>query len=101
MALRTCQDLPYNATFMPNLLNHCGQHTAALAMEVNSLDDSGVLVGNWSGDYSQGTNPSAWAGSVGILRSFHGSGAPVRYGQCWVFAGVVTAGTSMCGTIAG
>ncbi|TRZ06341.1 hypothetical protein HGM15179_020766 [Zosterops borbonicus] len=57
---------------------------------VNSLDDSGVLVGNWTGDYSQGTNPSAWAGSVGILRSFHGSGAPVRYGQCWVFAGVVT-----------
>ncbi|KAM7001085.1 protein-glutamine gamma-glutamyltransferase K-like [Passerculus sandwichensis] len=58
--------------------------------QVNSLDDSGVLVGNWTGDYSQGTNPSAWAGSVGILRSFHGSGAPVRYGQCWVFAGVVT-----------
>ncbi|XP_068035364.1 protein-glutamine gamma-glutamyltransferase K [Anomalospiza imberbis] len=57
---------------------------------VNSLDDSGVLVGNWTGDYSQGTNPSAWAGSVGILRSFHGSGSPVRYGQCWVFAGVVT-----------
>nr|XP_041568788.1 protein-glutamine gamma-glutamyltransferase K [Taeniopygia guttata] len=57
---------------------------------VNSLDDSGVLVGNWTGDYSQGTNPSAWAGSVGILRSFHGTGSPVRYGQCWVFAGVVT-----------
>ncbi|XP_057244006.1 protein-glutamine gamma-glutamyltransferase K-like [Malurus melanocephalus] len=57
---------------------------------VNSLDDSGVLVGNWTGDYSQGTNPSAWAGSVGILRRFLSSGAPVRYGQCWVFAGVVT-----------
>ncbi|XP_041275305.1 protein-glutamine gamma-glutamyltransferase K-like, partial [Onychostruthus taczanowskii] len=61
-----------------------------LGSQVNSLDDSGVLVGNWTGDYSQGTNPSAWAGSVAILRSFHGSGAPVRYGQCWVFAGVVT-----------
>ncbi|XP_077646034.1 protein-glutamine gamma-glutamyltransferase K [Lonchura striata] len=57
---------------------------------VNSLDDSGVLVGNWTGDYSQGTNPSAWAGSVAILRAFHGTGNPVRYGQCWVFAGVVT-----------
>ncbi|XP_065508962.1 protein-glutamine gamma-glutamyltransferase K [Caloenas nicobarica] len=57
---------------------------------VNSLDDNGVLVGNWTGDYSHGTNPSAWAGSVDILRSFHGSGAPVRYGQCWVFAGVMT-----------
>jgi hypothetical protein len=29
-----CQDLPYNTTFMPNLLNHYDQQTAALAMEV-------------------------------------------------------------------
>ncbi|KAM6421094.1 protein-glutamine gamma-glutamyltransferase K [Rhynochetos jubatus] len=57
---------------------------------VNSLDDNGVLVGNWTGDYAQGTNPSAWAGSVDILRSYHGAGGPVRYGQCWVFAGVMT-----------
>lgn len=33
--LRMCQDLPYNTTFMPNLLNHYDQQTAALAMEVN------------------------------------------------------------------
>ncbi|XP_057271273.1 protein-glutamine gamma-glutamyltransferase K, partial [Pezoporus wallicus] len=57
---------------------------------VNSLDDNGVLVGNWTGRYEQGTNPSAWAGSVQILRGFLSTGAPVRYGQCWVFAGVVT-----------
>ncbi|XP_074936691.1 protein-glutamine gamma-glutamyltransferase K isoform X3 [Phalacrocorax aristotelis] len=57
---------------------------------VNSLDDNGVLVGNWTGDYAQGTNPSSWAGSVDILRSYHSAGAPVRYGQCWVFAGVMT-----------
>ncbi|XP_068280977.1 protein-glutamine gamma-glutamyltransferase K [Nyctibius grandis] len=57
---------------------------------VNSLDDNGVLVGNWTGEYGQGTNPSAWAGSVEILRAFHGGGVPVRYGQCWVFAGVMT-----------
>lgn len=30
-----CQDLPYNTTFMPNLLNHYDQQTAALAMEVS------------------------------------------------------------------
>ncbi|CAG11035.1 unnamed protein product [Tetraodon nigroviridis] len=30
--LRMCQDLPYNTTFMPNLLNHYDQQTAALAM---------------------------------------------------------------------
>lgn len=35
--LRMCQDLPYNTTFMPNLLNHYDQQTAALAMEVSGL----------------------------------------------------------------
>nr|XP_056719345.1 protein-glutamine gamma-glutamyltransferase K [Euleptes europaea] len=57
---------------------------------VNSLDDNGVLVGNWTGDYSRGTNPSAWVGSRDILLKYHQSGYPVLYGQCWVFAGVVT-----------
>uniref|UniRef100_A0A6I8NBB5 Frizzled-3 n=1 Tax=Ornithorhynchus anatinus TaxID=9258 RepID=A0A6I8NBB5_ORNAN len=33
ITLRMCQDLPYNSTFMPNLLNHYDQQTAALAME--------------------------------------------------------------------
>ncbi|XP_072295648.1 frizzled-3a [Eucyclogobius newberryi] len=33
IALRMCQGLPYNATFMPNILNHYDQQTAALAME--------------------------------------------------------------------
>uniref|UniRef100_A0AAY4AEJ0 Frizzled-3 n=1 Tax=Denticeps clupeoides TaxID=299321 RepID=A0AAY4AEJ0_9TELE len=33
IGLRMCQDLPYNHTFMPNLLNHYDQQTAALAME--------------------------------------------------------------------
>lgn len=35
--LRMCQDLPYNTTFMPNLLNHYDQQTAALAMEVGAV----------------------------------------------------------------
>ncbi|XP_046887480.1 frizzled-3b isoform X2 [Hypomesus transpacificus] len=33
IGLRMCQELPYNTTFMPNLLNHYDQQTAALAME--------------------------------------------------------------------
>ncbi|XP_036740417.2 protein-glutamine gamma-glutamyltransferase K isoform X1 [Manis pentadactyla] len=57
---------------------------------VNSLDDNGVLIGNWSGDYSRGTNPSAWVGSVEILLSYLRTGSSVPYGQCWVFAGVTT-----------
>ncbi|CAL8378895.1 unnamed protein product [Arctogadus glacialis] len=33
IGLRMCQGLAYNSTFMPNLLNHYDQQTAALAME--------------------------------------------------------------------
>ncbi|XP_038949552.1 protein-glutamine gamma-glutamyltransferase K isoform X2 [Rattus norvegicus] len=58
--------------------------------QVNSLDDNGVLIGNWTGDYSRGTNPSAWVGSVEILLSYLRTGYSVPYGQCWVFAGVTT-----------
>ncbi|XP_028260540.1 protein-glutamine gamma-glutamyltransferase K-like [Parambassis ranga] len=58
---------------------------------VNSPDDSGVVEGNWSGDYSGGTSPTVWSGSVEILKGYHkNSGTPVKYGQCWVFAGVFT-----------
>ncbi|MBN3315606.1 TGM1 glutamyltransferase, partial [Atractosteus spatula] len=58
---------------------------------INSLDDRGVLEGNWSGDYLCGRAPTAWGGSVDILLQYHKSGGvPVKYGQCWVFAGVTT-----------
>ncbi|XP_058468891.1 frizzled-3a [Solea solea] len=33
ITLRMCQGLSYNSTFMPNILNHYDQQTAALAME--------------------------------------------------------------------
>ncbi|XP_054452044.1 protein-glutamine gamma-glutamyltransferase K [Anoplopoma fimbria] len=58
---------------------------------INAQDDFGVLVGNWSGDYSDGVSPSAWSSSVEILRQYHSSnGTPVSYGQCWVFSGITT-----------
>uniref|UniRef100_A0AAV2JV13 Protein-glutamine gamma-glutamyltransferase K n=1 Tax=Knipowitschia caucasica TaxID=637954 RepID=A0AAV2JV13_KNICA len=58
---------------------------------INAQDDHGVLVGNWSGDYSDGVSPSAWSSSVEILRKYHSSyGTPVCYGQCWVFSGITT-----------
>ncbi|TRY89156.1 hypothetical protein DNTS_018074 [Danionella cerebrum] len=57
---------------------------------MNANDDNGVLVGNWSGDYSRGTAPSAWTGSTEILLQYAQEGCkPVQYAQCWVFAGVL------------
>ncbi|XP_015263914.1 PREDICTED: protein-glutamine gamma-glutamyltransferase E-like [Gekko japonicus] len=67
---------------------HVGRVLSAM---VNSNDDSGVLQGNWSGNYRGGQNPSSWTGSVDILRQWKASGyKAVKYGQCWVFAGVLT-----------
>lgn len=57
---------------------------------VNSNDDNGILVGRWDGDYEDGTAPAAWTGSIAIMEEFLENEEPVKYGQCWVFAGVVT-----------
>ncbi|XP_048872640.1 coagulation factor XIII A chain-like [Brienomyrus brachyistius] len=56
---------------------------------LNSTDNiNGVLVGNWSDNFSDGYAPTSWTGSVKILRSYAQGRKPVRYGQCWVFAGI-------------
>ncbi|XP_066289247.1 protein-glutamine gamma-glutamyltransferase K-like [Branchiostoma lanceolatum] len=62
----------------------------AMSKMVNAQDDNGVLEGNWSGDYSWGTPPTGWNGSVDILRQWGRERRSVRYGQCWVFSGVLT-----------
>ncbi|XP_054247721.1 protein-glutamine gamma-glutamyltransferase 6-like, partial [Indicator indicator] len=57
---------------------------------VNSNDEKGVVEGKWRGNYRSGTNPLQWSGSVPILRQWYRRRyKPVRYGQCWVFAGVM------------
>ncbi|NXE87740.1 TGM4 glutamyltransferase, partial [Menura novaehollandiae] len=61
----------------------------AMSALVNANDDSGVLLGNWSGNYIGGTAPMDWIGSVTILQKYYKSKKPIRYGQCWVFAGVL------------
>ncbi|XP_015109544.1 hemocyte protein-glutamine gamma-glutamyltransferase [Diachasma alloeum] len=51
----------------------------------------GILEGNWSPPYDDGISPSAWTGSIPILEQYLETGGErVKYGQCWVFAGVVT-----------
>ncbi|XP_078688322.1 protein-glutamine gamma-glutamyltransferase K-like isoform X1 [Branchiostoma floridae x Branchiostoma belcheri] len=61
-----------------------------LTAQINSLDDDGVLVGNWSGEYDDGVEPWVWNGSVKILEQFYNTKESVQYGQCWVFSGVTT-----------
>ncbi|XP_027859862.1 protein-glutamine gamma-glutamyltransferase E-like [Xiphophorus couchianus] len=57
---------------------------------VNSSDDGGVVMGNWGNDYSGGLPPTHWSGSYAILKQWYNSYyRSVRYGQCWVFAGVM------------
>ncbi|XP_046746451.1 hemocyte protein-glutamine gamma-glutamyltransferase-like [Diprion similis] len=62
----------------------------AISRIVNANDDNGVLAGNWTDNYDGGVSPSAWTGSVPILKKFLETKNTVRFGQCWVFSGVVT-----------
>lgn len=62
----------------------------ALSAIVNSQDDDGAIIGNWSEDFSGGTAPTKWIGSVEILQQFYEKRKPVRFGQCWIFAGTLT-----------
>ncbi|XP_021352746.1 hemocyte protein-glutamine gamma-glutamyltransferase-like isoform X2 [Mizuhopecten yessoensis] len=57
---------------------------------VNSSDRSGILTGNWSGNYEGGKPPTSWTGSQAIMEEYYKTKLPVKYGQCWVFSGVLT-----------
>jgi len=59
---------------------------------VNAPDELGVVQGNWTEDFSGGTAPVNWLGSEDILNQFIKTQKPVKYGQCWVYAGVLTTG---------
>lgn len=61
----------------------------AVASKVNSRDGTGVLAGSFGGKHASGMHPCRWNGSAPILQRFFRTKTPVRYGQCWVFAGVV------------
>lgn len=63
----------------------------AVSAMVNSHDDNGLLVGNWSGNYGDGLAPWQWTGSAPIFDRYVSYGyRPVKFGQCWVFGGVTT-----------
>jgi len=64
--------------------------------QVNSPDDNGAVMGNWSDDYEGGTPPTRWMGSQKILQQYYKTKKPVKYGQCWVFSGVLA---TVCRTL--
>ncbi|XP_018024988.1 hemocyte protein-glutamine gamma-glutamyltransferase [Hyalella azteca] len=67
------------------------QVVRAISAGVNDSNDDGILQGNWSTDYTGGTPPFKWTGSVRILEEYIKQGyRPVKYGQCWVFSAVAT-----------
>ncbi|XP_059152311.1 annulin-like [Physella acuta] len=67
-----------------------------LSALINSSDDDGVLMGNWSGDYTGGRSPLSWTGSAAILEEYWKTKESVKYGQCWVFSGLAT---TICRTL--
>ena len=51
------------------------------------------MEGRWCGDYEGGVSPRTWTGSLRILEQFlRSGGGTVKYGQCWVFSGLLTTG---------
>lgn len=49
-----------------------------------------IVMGRWQPPFDDGTLPSKWTGSVPILTEYLKTLKIVRYGQCWVFSGVLT-----------
>ncbi|XP_072237590.1 protein-glutamine gamma-glutamyltransferase E-like isoform X1 [Leuresthes tenuis] len=61
-----------------------------LSAMVNNIDDRGIVHGRWGSNYEGGHLPTHWSGSYAILRRWYDSNCQsVKYGQCWVFAGVI------------
>ena len=63
----------------------------AMTYLLNSGVSQGVLAGRWDGNYADGTSPTVWTGSREIMKQWKDGGyASVKYGQCWVFACLLT-----------
>lgn len=57
---------------------------------VNSHNQNGgILRGKWEKPYTGGKDPESWTGSLAILKEYQMTGGPVKFGQCWVFAGLL------------
>lgn len=95
--LNICLELmDRNINYRNDPVEDCSQRNDAtyvgriVSAMVNSNDEYGVVEGRWEKDFPGGVEPTTWSGSVAILRKWQSDGyQPVKYGQCWVFAGVM------------
>ncbi|KAJ8011743.1 hypothetical protein DPEC_G00061430 [Dallia pectoralis] len=88
--LEACLYVLEKSAILPSARGDSVNVVRVISAMINSQDDNGVLVGNWTGEYAGGVSPTTWSGRVDILKEYHKKGMPVKYGQCWVFAGVTT-----------
>lgn len=56
----------------------------------NHQDDNGILYGKWGGKMSPSTHPSRWRNTSHVFNARVKTGKPVKYGQCWVYAEILT-----------
>ncbi|KAK5614749.1 hypothetical protein CRENBAI_018712 [Crenichthys baileyi] len=57
---------------------------------INNANSGGILQGNWGNDFRGGLAPTHWSSSYVILKKWYNFYfCPVKFGQCWVFAGVM------------
>ncbi|XP_046566653.1 protein-glutamine gamma-glutamyltransferase K-like [Haliotis rubra] len=74
---------------MTRSMGNASKVARMLSKIVNFNDDNGVLYGKWNGGFDGGTHPNTWTGSVKILKQYMSTAKPVKFGQCWVFSGVL------------
>ncbi|CAI9716228.1 hemocyte protein-glutamine gamma-glutamyltransferase-like isoform X1 [Octopus vulgaris] len=77
-------------------LEYCPQMSSpvrvarVLVHVINSPENTGVMMRFDSDNCQNGKKPTAWGGSRRILQQFIDTKEPVKYGQCWVFSGLLT-----------
>ncbi|XP_050439553.1 hemocyte protein-glutamine gamma-glutamyltransferase-like [Adelges cooleyi] len=75
--------VPHSERGSPVKMSRC------ISAITNNVDDNGLIEGRWDGSFDDGTSPFAWIGSTPIFEEFYNTQQPVKYGQCWVFSGVI------------
>ena len=85
VALSVLSDQDYRTRSSPVLL------ARYFSWKANSQSATGILYGRWDGNYQDGVSPSRWKDSKEIFARYIDNGcSSVKYGQCWVFSGILT-----------